>query len=229
MPFDVDIADYDAHFSAHHSETPSPHRSNSFYRDYAKRVLDVALILISLPIVLPLIALGALLVARDGHNPFYTQLRVGKNGRHFRIFKLRTMVPDADAILDDYLAANPAARLEWNRDQKLKNDPRIVPAGHLLRKTSLDELPQLFNVLIGDMSLIGPRPMMVDQQSMYDGQAYYDLRPGLSGLWQISDRNNCEFRDRVKFDEVYNEIVSFSIDLGVIFRTFRVMFRGTGY
>lgn len=229
MPFDVDTAEYDVHFGAHHLDIPASRQRNAFYRDHLKRVLDVALVLLVLPVVLPLIALSALLVARDGHNPFYTQLRVGKNGRHFRLFKLRTMVTDADAILDSYLAENSAARAEWDADQKLKDDPRIIPMGHFLRKSSLDELPQLLNVLLGDMSLVGPRPMMVSQQAIYDGEGYYELLPGLTGLWQISDRNNCGFRDRVKFDDVYNEIVSFSIDMGVIFRTFRVVLRGTGY
>lgn len=229
MPFDVDTVEYDVHFAAHHLNTPASHKRNSFYRDHVKHLLDVALILLSLPVVLPLIAVSALLVMRDGHNPFYTQLRVGKNGRHFRIFKLRTMVPNADAILESYLAANPAARAEWDMDQKLKSDPRILPAGRFLRKSSLDELPQLLNVLLGDMSLVGPRPMMVEQQAMYEGEAYYQLLPGLTGLWQISDRNNCGFRDRVKFDEVYNQIASLSIDLAVILRTFRVVLRGTGH
>ena len=229
MPFDVNITEYDVQFDAHSLPTPISHKRNSFYRDYVKRVVDVALILFCLPIVLPLIAVSALLVARDGHSPFYTQWRVGKNGRHFRIFKLRTMVPNADAILESYLATNPAARAEWDRDQKLKNDPRIIPMGHILRKTSLDELPQLLNVLLGNMALVGPRPMMVDQQGMYEGEGYYELHPGLTGLWQISDRNSCGFRDRVKFDEVYYQIASFSIDIAIILRTFRVVLRGTGY
>ena len=101
--------------------------------------------------------------------------------------------------------------------------------GHFMRKTSLDELPQLLNVLLGDMALVGPRPMMVEQQVMYEGDAYYELRPGLTGLWQISDRNDCGFRDRVKYDDVYNDIASFPIDMAVIIRTFRVVVRGTGY
>ncbi|MCE8469544.1 sugar transferase, partial [Rhodovulum sulfidophilum] len=134
------------------------------YRKVFKRVVDLTLVLLSAPFSVPLIALLALLVALDGHNPFYTQLRVGRNGRYFRIWKLRSMVPDADRILEAYLASNPAARREWNATQKLRHDPRITRIGRVLRKLSLDELPQLFNVANGTMSLVGPRPMMVKQQ-----------------------------------------------------------------
>lgn len=229
MHIDFDIVKFDVNSHPRPLTTHTPRLRTSFYRDYVKRAVDSALILVGLPIILPLIVISALLVARDGHNPFYTQLRVGKNGRHFRFYKFRTMVPNADAVLERYLATNPAARAEWDRDQKLKDDPRIIPMGHIMRKTSLDELPQLLNVLLGDMALVGPRPMMVEQQAMYDGEAYYELRPGLTGLWQISDRNDCGFRDRVKFDDVYNDIASFPIDLAVIIRTFRVVVRGTGY
>lgn len=229
MAFDANILEYDVHHAEQHLKSSNSVVRDSSYRDYAKPALDMVLILIALPVVLPLIAIAALLVARDGQNPFYTQLRVGRGGKHFRILKLRTMVPNADELLETYLAGSPEARAEWNLDQKLKKDPRITPVGRFLRKTSLDELPQLFNVLKGEMSLVGPRPMMVEQEAMYEGHGYYELRPGLTGLWQISDRNNCEFRDRVKFDEVYNQIASLSIDIAVILRTFRVVLRGTGY
>lgn len=229
MHIDLDIVKYDVNSSTRHTAIRPSHKPTSFYRDFAKRAVDFVLIIIGLPIVLPLLLISALLVARDGYSPFYTQLRVGKNGRHFRFYKFRTMVPNADAVLKQHLASNPAAAAEWHRDQKLKNDPRIIPMGHFMRKTSLDELPQLLNVLLGDMALVGPRPMMVEQQAMYDGEAYYELRPGLTGLWQISDRNGCGFRDRVKYDDVYNDIASFPIDIAVIIRTFRVVVRGTGY
>jgi len=226
MPFDANMLDFDAPFAR---RTQKSETSENFYRALGKRAMDIFLILLCLPIVLPIVAGLALLVSRDGHNPFYTQLRVGRNGKTFRLFKLRTMVPDADKQLARYLADNPRARAEWDADQKLKNDPRVIALGGFLRKTSLDELPQLFNVLRGEMSLVGPRPMMVEQKDMYDGVGYYDLRPGLTGLWQISDRNNCGFRDRAKFDDVYNHIASFSIDVAIILRTFRVVVRGTGY
>jgi exopolysaccharide production protein ExoY len=113
--------------------------------------------------------------------------------------------------------------------QKLKEDPRITPVGRVLRKISLDELPQLFNVLTGDMSLVGPRPIMVNQKALYPGQRYYDLRPGLTGLWQVSDRNECSFAGRSRFDDIYHRTMSFGIDLRIIGQTVSVVFRGTGY
>lgn len=203
--------------------------STGVYRHGVKHVLDFVLVLGSAMIWLPVILIAALLVARDGHNPFYVQKRIGRNGRVFRMIKLRSMVPDADAVMEAYLASDPAARAEWDRDQKLKNDPRITRLGRIIRKTSLDELPQLFNVLLGDMSLVGPRPMMVDQKDLYSGDSYYALRPGLTGFWQISDRNECRFADRVRFDNAYDRCVSLRTDVGVLFRTVAVVLRGTGY
>lgn len=199
------------------------------YRAIFKRMLDLALVILTAPISVPLILVLALLVATDGRRPFYTQLRVGRNGRAFRLWKLRSMVPDADSILDAYLARNLTARLEWDATQKLKRDPRITRLGRFLRKTSLDELPQLFNVLNGTMSLVGPRPMMVEQKAFYPGTAYYSLRPGITGLWQISDRNECNFVGRAPYDEHYNRLLSFWTDLGVLYRTVAVVLRGTGY
>lgn len=204
-------------------------RPFSFYRDGFKRVFETALILLSGVFSLPLIIILAAMVACDGHNPFYSQVRVGKNGRHFRMWKLRTMVPNADALLHDHLASDPAARAEWNATQKLKNDPRITRVGQFLRKSSADELPQLLNVLLGSMALVGPRPMMVDQQSLYPGNAYYNLRPGITGMWQISDRNECDFVGRVRHDNAYDEQISLKTDVGILAKTVGVVLRCTGY
>ena len=231
MPFDINDGEYDAKLASHLRALPG-HRITQnlqFYRTIGKRVADISLVLLTLPISLTLILVAALLVALDGGNPFYTQRRIGQGGREFRMLKLRTMVPDACAKLDRYLAANPEAKAEWQATQKLKNDPRITPLGRILRKCSLDELPQLLNVLFGTMSLVGPRPMMVAQQDMYHGRGYYALRPGLTGFWQITDRNECDFRDRVQYDDAYNRSVSFTTDMIVILRTFKVVLRGTGY
>ncbi len=201
----------------------------SVYRTGFKRLLETLFILAALPIVLPTVLVLALFVASDGYSPFYSQKRVGRGGRIFRMWKLRTMVPNADALLDAYLARDPAAKHEWDTTQKLKDDPRITAVGRALRKTSLDELPQLWSVLTGDMALVGPRPMMVDQQSLYHGQSYYRLRPGITGPWQISDRNACEFRDRVRYDDQYDREVSLATDVGILVRTVMVVIRGTGY
>jgi exopolysaccharide production protein ExoY len=199
------------------------------YRNILKRGLDIVLVLLSAPVVVPLIGLLALIVALDGGRPFYSQMRVGRHGKPFRMWKLRTMVPDAERFLRTYLDQNSVARLEWDATQKLKNDPRITRIGRVLRKTSLDELPQLLNVLNGTMSLVGPRPMMLSQQGFYSGQAYYHLRPGITGLWQISDRNECDFVDRVSYDDLYHGVVSLGTDLRILLRTLAVVARGTGY
>lgn len=199
------------------------------YRRFFKRMLDVTLILLALPVVIPIVAVAAVLVARDGANPFYTQLRVGKGGRWFWMWKLRSMVHDADDRMASYLDANPEARQEWDSTQKLKNDPRITKIGRFLRKSSLDELPQLWNVLIGDMSLVGPRPMMISQQHLYHGKAYYALRPGITGFWQTAGRNRTTFEARVEYDNAYEEELSFATDLNLLIETVGVIARGTGY
>ncbi len=199
------------------------------YRNYFKRTLDVLAVLVTMPIILPIILALALFVAREGGQPFYSQFRVGKDGRPFRMWKLRTMVVDADARMTAYLDANPEARVEWDRNQKLRVDPRVTRFGQLLRKTSLDELPQLLNVFRGDMSLVGPRPMMVNQQSMYPGKAYFRVRPGVTGLWQTTDRNQTSFEARAEFDTVYDDTLSFGSDVRIMFKTIGVVLKGTGY
>ena len=209
-------------FSRSQSEAPS------LYRGFGKRALDIVLVCVSLPIVLPLIGLMAVLVALDGHNPFYVQNRVGLHGRIFRIYKLRTMIPNAKARLGEFLARDSAAREEWERNQKLRHDPRVTRLGRFLRNTSLDELPQLLNVLKGDMSLIGPRPMMIEQMPIYPGRAYYELRPGVSGTWQVSDRNGTTFAARAQFDSEYNRNLSLWLDIRIMARTLVVVIRGTG-
>jgi len=199
------------------------------YRSAFKRLLDLVLVGIASAAVLPVVAVAALVIfLTDGHTPFYSQERVGRNRRVFRMWKLRSMVIDADAALEAHLTSNPEARAEWDRHQKLRNDPRITWIGRILRKTSLDELPQLWNVLAGDMSLVGPRPIMTNQVALYPCTAYYRLRPGLTGFWQVSSRNKSTFAERARFDRLYEERLSFSADVAVILRTVSVVLRGTG-
>lgn len=205
------------------------YRSRGIYRHGGKRILDVTLVLLGSVFVVPIVLILAFLVSRDGGSAFYTQERVGKNGRVFRMLKLRSMVVDADARMKALLATDPEARAEWERDQKLKNDPRITRFGRLLRKSSLDELPQLWNVLRGDMSLVGPRPMMVDQRDLYPGTAYYELRPGITGAWQTSERNNSTFAGRALFDAQYERELSLKTDVKILAKTFGVVLRATGY
>lgn len=199
------------------------------YRNILKRAFDVVVVILAAPIVLPLIAILALMVARDGHSPFYRSTRVGKNGIEFPMLKLRTMVPNADRLLSQHLSNNPDAKAEWDSTQKLKDDPRTTETGRLLRKLSLDELPQLWNVFAGDMSLVGPRPMMSSQRILYPGLSYYALRPGITGPWQVSDRNECEFAKRADFDKNYDDQMSFMFDLQYLVRTVGVVIKGTGY
>ncbi|SMX33689.1 sugar transferase [Maliponia aquimaris] len=209
-------------------EALGPQARPTLYRDVFKRVLDVVLVVLGgLPALL-IVGFFALLIALDGHSPFYFQKRLGRNGRMFYIWKLRSMVPDADSRLHAYLAQNPDARAEWDLTQKLRHDPRITAVGRLIRKTSIDELPQLWNVLRGDMSLVGPRPMMPCQQDLYPGTAYYALRPGITGYWQVSVRNESSFAERAGFDTAYLHQLSLLNDLRVMARTVRVVLRGTG-
>lgn len=203
--------------------------SQTTYLRYTKRILDILIVLAAAPMAWLLVLVSAFLVMRESRgNPFYFQERIGLNGKVFRIAKIRTMVPDAESVLEKYLDANPDAREEWDQTQKLQNDPRIIPIGRFLRRSSLDELPQLWNVLIGDMSIVGPRPMLVCQRDLYPGQAYYSLRPGITGPWQVSARNGVGFASRAKFDNAYLESVSMGLDLVLLWRTAGVMLRGTG-
>jgi exopolysaccharide production protein ExoY len=199
------------------------------YPGFGKRVFDLIFVAaIALPVLLVL-GILALLVATDGHSPFYVQKRLGRHGKVFRMYKLRSMVPNADAVLKSYLDSNPEARAEWDRNQKLKNDPRITRVGRLIRKTSLDELPQFFNVFKGDMSVVGPRPMMCDQQDLYPGTEYYEMRPGITGAWQTSVRNESSFEQRAEYDRDYFYSLSLVTDLRIVLRTFGVVFRATGH
>ena len=206
-----------------------PSARSWLYRDAMKRVFDVVAIIVASPVVLPLLLILAAIISVRGGKPFYTQDRVGRNGRIFRMWKFRTMIKNADVALAVHLAANPHARAEWDHSQKLKSDPRITGFGRILRKSSIDELPQLWNVLIGDMSLVGPRPMMTDQRSLYTGTAYYRLRPGITGNWQVSKRNESAFADRVMFDQQYEQQLSFATDVSLLAATVRVVLRCTGY
>ena len=198
------------------------------YRRYVKRTLDVGLIVMALPIVLPTVLILAVLIALDGGSPFFRQKRLGLGGKVFTMMKLRTMQVDAEARLREHLAQDDKARAEWEAFQKLQDDPRVTRIGQFLRRSSLDELPQLWNVLIGDMSLVGPRPMLPEQRHLYLGHAYYVLRPGVTGLWQVSDRNNSTFARRADFDADYERSLSPATDVRVLLATFAVVVRCTG-
>ena len=213
-------------------ENAAGHRSNNYksrYRLGGKRVLDVMIVLLSLPfwapVLLVLITISAILT----RSPIYIQKRVGRNGNEFQMFKLRTMVRDADAKLDEYLQSNPEARAEWNLHQKLVHDPRVTAFGRFLRKSSMDELPQILNVLLGQMSIVGPRPMLPEQKSMYPGNSYYRMRPGITCLWQVSERNKSAFAAREAYDSRYYRVMSLRTDIWILFKTVGVVFSCNGH
>ncbi|MGB0661710.1 MAG: sugar transferase [Mangrovicoccus sp.] len=202
--------------------------THSMYRDFFKRLFDIVFVLAITPLVAPIVLILAALIALDGSSPFYVQRRVGYGGKVFPMVKLRSMVVNADKRLIEHLSNDPVAKQEWDEKQKLSSDPRITTIGRIIRKTSMDELPQFWNVLMGNMSVVGPRPMMPSQRDLYPGQAYYALKPGVTGFWQVGDRNDTSFAERARYDADYYTQLSLMTDLRVIIRTFQVVLRATG-
>ena len=203
-----------------------------------KRALDLLLTGLGTLIISPLLALIALALLLEGGPVFFTQMRVGKDRKRFRCLKFRSMRPDAEARLQKLLAEDADARAEWETHQKLTNDPRITRVGHILRATSLDELPQIFNVLAGHMSLVGPRPIIAPEVPGYDGdKAYYESPefrhyakcvPGITGLWQVSGRHRTTHEERVRLDRWYARNWSIWLDLAILFKTFRAVVGRSG-
>ncbi|MCR5723546.1 MAG: undecaprenyl-phosphate galactose phosphotransferase WbaP [Treponema sp.] len=196
-----------------------------------KRIIDLLLLLISSPLVLPVTVIVALLVKCTSKGPiFYGHKRIGKNGREFKCWKFRSMVIDADKQLEKILAENPEMRAEWEKDRKFTNDPRVTPIGKILRKTSIDELPQFFNILTGEMSFIGPRPVTTPELEKYGTQAEFILsvQPGLSGMWQISGRSDTGYEERITLDSYYIQNWSIWLDLWIIIKTVYVVVKGKG-
>jgi Undecaprenyl-phosphate galactose phosphotransferase WbaP len=189
---------------------------------WPKRLLDLALTILGAIFVLPLIGLIALWIKWDSSGPvFYCQRRIGQGSREFRAWKFRSMVKNAEQVLREYLEENPDLREEWEQNHKLRDDPRITSVGRLLRRTSLDELPQLWNILKGDMSLVGPRPIVEAEIARYGANfdLYKKVKSGLTGLWQVSGRNDTSYEERVKLDTFYVRNWSVWLDLCILFRT----------
>lgn len=208
--------------------TPDPHARVS---SAGKRVLDVTGALIGLAMSAPVMLLIALLVRLDSRGPvFHRQLRVGRAGARFRMYKIRTMHVDADDLVERRLERDPVSALSWHEFQKLYDDPRITRAGRVLRRWSLDELPQLVNVLRGEMSLVGPRPILPTQRDVYGPalREYVRVRPGLTGLWQVSGRNRLSFSERVALDRAYIANRTTRRDLGILLRTVFAVLRRDG-
>ncbi|MDB5445784.1 MAG: rfbP [Phenylobacterium sp.] len=181
--------------------------------------MNVVVALIALIFLLPImLAVAVAVYAQDGGPILFAHRRIGRDGRHFYCLKFRSMAVDAEQRLADLLGSDPSARAEWERDHKLRNDPRATKLGAFLRKTSLDELPQLFNVLHGDMSLVGPRPIVEAEVAKY-GRRFRDycaVKPGITGLWQVSGRNDTSYRTRVALDCVYARRRNVGLDAYII-------------
>ena len=203
----------------------------TLYAISVKRLFDLVFAILILPVVGAVIAVLWLVVRADGGSGFFGHHRVGQDGKIFRCWKLRTMRHNADDCLAAHLAADADARAEWQRDHKLRDDPRVTRLGTFLRKTSLDELPQLWNVLTGDMSFVGPRPVVQDELRRYGphSEAYLKGRPGITGLWQVSGRNDLTYGERVQLDVEYRQTMSFLRDTSILFLTIGTVLRGTGH
>jgi undecaprenyl-phosphate galactose phosphotransferase len=195
-----------------------------------KRIFDVFLALILLVVLAPVVLALSLLLCIEGGSPIFAHERVGRGHRLFACYKFRTMLPDAERRLADLLANDMEARSEWEREYKLRNDPRVTSLGKFLRKTSLDELPQLWNVLLGDMSLVGPRPVVQDELARYGAAVddYLSLRPGITGLWQVSGRNHTTYAERVAYDQYYARNWTPWLDVRILFRTVWVVIARDG-
>ena len=199
-----------------------------------KRLFDVVFTGFAGILLLPLLAIIYVVIRLSTPGPvFYGQNRIGRGGSTFTAWKVRSMLPNADDVLSRYLERDPELRREWESDHKLKNDPRITPIGRFLRKSSLDELPQLWNVLRGDMSLVGPRPIPETEVVRYREnsdvyEAYQRVRPGITGMWQVSGRNNTTYQERLEFDEYYIRNWSIWLDLHILARTFKTVLLGEG-
>lgn len=197
----------------------------------AKRAVDIMGALMFFVLFGPLYLLVALAVRMEGRGAVhFWQTRLGQDGQAFRLYKFRSMVEDGDVLLERHLAHDAAAHAQWQKYQKLDNDPRITRVGRLIRKLSLDELPQFFNVLKGEMSLVGPRPCMVRQRSLYGARwaHYCRMRPGITGLWQVSGRNRLSYEERVALDARYAAEWSLWLDAKILARTVWVVLSGDG-
>ena len=216
----------------HHVRDPKVVRAARRANCSLKRYFDIAATLLGGLFLLPFFATIALLIKLDDGGPiFFGHRRVGRRGVEFECWKFRTMVSNGDEALRHYLNANPEAAIEWRETQKLQNDPRVTRVGKFLRDFSLDELPQLFNVLRGEMSLVGPRPVTKQEMNARyatDRRYYLLVRPGLTGLWQVSGRNKLSYRRRIQLDEQYLREWSFSQDMSILWRTVDVVIRRDG-
>ncbi|MDR2143660.1 MAG: undecaprenyl-phosphate galactose phosphotransferase WbaP [Treponema sp.] len=207
------------------------HKLKMFWNLGIKRFMDIVIVITGGVIILPLLLLIALLIKISSPGPvLYGHRRLGMNGRYFTAYKFRSMVADSDGRLKELLDSSPEIREEWEANHKLKNDPRITGIGRILRRTSFDEFPQLINILRGEMSLVGPRPIVDEEVEKYgeDFNRIFSVKPGLTGLWQVSGRSDTDYYERVSFDTYYLQSWSVWLDIWVLLKTFNVVLRGKG-
>lgn len=195
-----------------------------------KRTMDIVGSILIITLLSPVLLALYFMVKKDGGNAVYSHPRIGRNGKTFKCLKFRSMVVNSKEVLEELLATDPDARAEWEKDFKLKNDPRITKIGAFIRKTSLDELPQLLNVLKGEMSLVGPRPIVKEELDRYNEDVDYYLmaKPGMTGLWQVSGRNDVDYDTRVYFDSWYVKNWSLWNDIAILFKTVNVVLNRSG-
>ncbi|MDR1900931.1 MAG: undecaprenyl-phosphate galactose phosphotransferase WbaP [Treponema sp.] len=207
------------------------HKLKMFWNLYAKRFMDLSIVIIGGIIILPLLLIIAFIIKLDSPGPvLFGHSRLGQNGKPFKAYKFRSMVSNADECLKELLASDPKIREEWEANHKLKNDPRITKIGKILRRTSFDEFPQLINILKGEMSLIGPRPIVQDEVVKYgeDFRRIFSVKPGLTGLWQVSGRSDTDYAERISYDTYYLQSWSVWLDMWILYKTFGVVIRGKG-
>jgi len=195
-----------------------------------KRALDIVGAIVLAAVFSPLVLVITAFMGCEEGSVIYRHRRVGRDGQSFECLKFRTMVPNADQVLHELLERDPAIKAEWVRDHKLRCDPRVTRLGRFLRRTSLDELPQLWNVMRGEMSLVGPRPVVREELLRYgrNVRAYLSAKPGITGLWQVKGRNDTDYRRRVVLDTYYVKNQNLLLDLYILFKTTRVVLGGSG-
>ena len=203
--------------------------SNSFFYDFFKRAFDIVVSLVATIVLSPVILILAIAVKVDDPQGkvFFAHKRVGKNGREIKILKFRSMVHNAEELIEQF---TPEQKEEYYKNFKLDNDPRITKLGNFLRKTSLDELPQLLNIFFGDISLVGPRPVLERETQLYgkDRSLLLSVKPGLTGYWAVNGRSTTDYDERIQLELYYVRNRSFWLDIKIIFKTFTAVFKGEG-
>lgn len=213
------------------SNTINISKVNKFIYLFIKRLFDIILSLFGILFLIPIAVLIKIsyVLNKDYSSIFYSQIRIGKNGKKFKLYKFRSMIPNADEVLKELLKKEPY-KSEWKKAQKLSKDPRITKMGNILRKTSLDELPQLFSIIKGDMSFIGPRPLVRGELDAHSGnhKIYESVRPGLSGWWACNGRSDTTYEERLELEYYYCNNASLLLDIKCIFKTIKVVFKKSG-